>query len=367
MIKRFVRTKKKGLDIQRISQEAYVSPLTDRERKLLAKVQISINKFSFESREKPLFFIHIPKTAGTSFRKAAEDYFGFQNVCYDYSASSEETSLLVKKHIYPNEDYLGLQAGLSEFGICFLSGHVPVNKYVYLLGLRQSITFCREPIQRVISEYNHFVRHNDYEGDLPSFYRKPQFINRQSKMLQGIPLEALGFIGLTEDYEVGLSQLNSFYGMAIESRALNKGRRETDKTYQLPVEQLQEMELLNSQDITLYQRVVVLYHQRLKLSVQGLPYVHGAIQEVTSKGVRGWAWYAQGEKAVQVEILAEGLKLATLEANELRPGLLHLSPPRQGYVGFRYNFTKPLGAGVTVSVRVAETEQILGQQEVVVA
>ena len=40
----------------------------------------------------PLFFIHIPKTAGSSFRVAAEQYFGSEATYFDYGNGSKETS-----------------------------------------------------------------------------------------------------------------------------------------------------------------------------------------------------------------------------------------------------------------------------------
>ena len=53
-----------------------------------------------------LFFVHIPKTAGTSFRKACENYFGTPYSAYDYSPNSSDTSALVLDCMYRNHDFL---------------------------------------------------------------------------------------------------------------------------------------------------------------------------------------------------------------------------------------------------------------------
>ena len=37
-------------------------------------------------------FVHIPKTAGTSFRLGADQYFGEKMVCRDYGPKAPETS-----------------------------------------------------------------------------------------------------------------------------------------------------------------------------------------------------------------------------------------------------------------------------------
>ena len=45
-----------------------------------------------EAANYPLFFIHISKTAGSSFRVAAERYFGKEHVFYDYGPKANETN-----------------------------------------------------------------------------------------------------------------------------------------------------------------------------------------------------------------------------------------------------------------------------------
>ena len=40
----------------------------------------------------PIIYLHIPKTAGTSFRMSAEQYFGPDQVLNDYGEESPNTS-----------------------------------------------------------------------------------------------------------------------------------------------------------------------------------------------------------------------------------------------------------------------------------
>ncbi|NWO04454.1 MAG: sulfotransferase family 2 domain-containing protein [Alteromonadaceae bacterium] len=313
----------------------------------------------------PIFFIHVPKTAGTSFRKSAEKFFGLGHVLYDYNTYSAETSDVIKDVVYDKKDFFLLDEVFSDNGCEFLSGHVPASKYVQFFGVANSVTFLRDPLQRIISEYYHFLRHHDYEGDLPSFYRKPQFINRQSRMLQGPAMEALGFVGITEEYDASLEQINAAYGIDLRAQVLNQGRESQDKGYDVPKQQLQEMRELNKTDMTLYDRAVELHRTRYELFLQKKPYVHGVVQQLGSDGVSGWAWYAQGDRRpVVVEIKVDGEPVGVANAADLRPGLLRFSAPRLGHVGFRFDFKSPLKQGAEVSVVVAETGQVIATKKV---
>lgn len=312
----------------------------------------------------PIFFVHIPKTAGTSFRKAAESFLGSQNVLYDYSPSSEETSELVDRWVYKEKDLLGFYRALCKANVSFLSGHVNANKFVYLFSVRQTVTFVRDPVQRLVSEYQHFVRHHGYEGDFPSFYRKPQFANRQSKILQGVPLEAIGLLGLNEEYEDSLTILNHRYNLNVQSVDMNIGRKDKTTSYELPKEQLNELVALNEQDIRLYRKAVHLFNQRKALFDDGKGYVHGAVQQMSGKSVSGWAWHAKNDVSVDLDIRVNGTHITTLESKELRPAFLRLGLPRLGYVGFHYDFETPLSKGSTVEVVVSETGQLLDKRNI---
>ena len=306
-----------------------------------------------------MFFVHIPKTAGTSFRKAAESFYGSDNVLYDYSYSSHETSHLINDLIYNKKDSFLLKKYVQENDHVFLSGHVPANKYIHVFGARNTLTFLREPVQRVVSEYNHFVRHNGYKGSLSSFYVKDAFINRQSKMLHNIPLESLGFIGITEFYDECLAIVNSDFKSQINSVEMNLGRGDKSKSYSLPISQLQEIVELNQDDIVLYEKAKKIFLNRKEIFSSGLPFAHGAVQQRNEKSVSGWAWWSNSDEPVNLNVEYDGEVLANISATALRAGMLRLNLPRDGYVSFHVNFSKPIAEYANIVVKVADTGQIL--------
>ena len=160
---------------------------------------------------KPLLFVHLPKTAGTSFRKAAESYFK-KPFALDYGDEAPETTPLVKDYFYRQDDRWAFYKALEEQGVAFVGGHFPVKRYLAGLGLKRTVLFLRDPIQRLYSEYQHFVRHKGYSKSFDHFYKASDRINTQTKTLSRIPMEAIGFLGITERYESSLQLINHTYG-----------------------------------------------------------------------------------------------------------------------------------------------------------
>lgn len=76
----------------------------------------------------PLFFVHVPKTAGTSFRKSAEECLGVDAVEYDYEPTSLETTDIIRRWVYEKNDFFELNNHFQTSCMSFLSGHVPASK-----------------------------------------------------------------------------------------------------------------------------------------------------------------------------------------------------------------------------------------------
>nr|WP_298056635.1 hypothetical protein [uncultured Halomonas sp.] len=307
----------------------------------------------------PLFFIHIPKTAGTSFRLGAEQAFDKARIVYDYGKASEETSPVVQQWLYQHQqpaDFWRFGQALGDAQAALLGGHVNIGRFVSLLGAGNSVTFLREPLQRMASEYAHFVRHYGYKGSFHDFYSRPVMHNRQSKILHGVDIESIGFVGLTERYTESLNLLNAHFGINIPQREDNRGKKSVEAVHEISAEDEAEFKHLNKQDIALYQRGVELFDARYRCFQKGTPWAHARLVEASVQRVAGWAWWAQqSDDPVQVEIWVNGERLNTVSAVELRPGLCRLLPPRGGYIGFHLPVT--LAPGDQVQCRVAGTQQ----------
>ncbi|MGQ0335430.1 hypothetical protein [Halomonas elongata] len=305
----------------------------------------------------PLFFVHIPKTAGTSFRLGAEDYFEKDNILYDYGQKSPVTASAVKSFLYGDKkDFWGFKQACMQHRTAMVGGHVNVNRFISLFGVDRTLTFLRDPLQRMASEYLHFVRNYGFEGSFHDFYSRPIMHNRQSKMLHGVDVEAIGFLGLTERYSKSLEMINSLYGVEIPHREDNRGKSASELMHEVSEKDVQEFNQFNKQDIVMYERSTELFTLRYKVFSEGKSWGHARLVECKPSRLAGWAWW-EGERddPVDVEIWVNNEYLDTVLAVDFRPGLCRHLPPRGGYVGF--HLPVKLSVGDKVQCRIGSTGQ----------
>jgi hypothetical protein len=117
------------------------------------------------------------------------------------------------------------------------------------------VTFLRDPFDRIVSEYNHFVRLYGYRGTFREFISGPKFRNRQSLFAGGIPLGAYSFIGLQESYAEDMAQLAALIGMEVEVPRVNVGNYANLDKAGLWERQGTYFRSINAQDYAMVERV----------------------------------------------------------------------------------------------------------------
>lgn len=300
-----------------------------------------------------ILFVHIPKTAGTSFRHSAKKFFGDENTYFDYNISSSETSEIIKKYVYEKNDFYALSLNLFQKENIFLSGHFHASKYSGLFDTLDVITFVRNPIEQVISHYKHFITYSNYKESIEVFVKENRFKNIQSKILANRPLELYGFIGLTEEYAKSLELINKDFNMELEVLKLNSSIK--DKYFDDEIINLIIKE--NQEDIKLYEKAKTIFKNYLQCFEKELPYTYAHIQEKSKKRIRGIAFQRNNKEAIELEIYENNKLISTVTASAYRPGIAYYCSTRKSFVGFDYIFEKEISEKSNIHVFVKETGQ----------
>src|SRR5690554_457128 len=276
------------------------------------------------------YFIHVPKTAGTSFRKSLEDQLGHDSIAYDYGRFVDETHPLIREQVYKGSVY-DARTKLAQFAV--IAGHVPLNKYIPITGVARCVTFVRDPLQRTYSDYLHSKRHHDFSGGLEEYLKRPQHRNRQFQHLSGVPLASIGFIGLAERYSDSLALLGyQFPALKIKELTLNTHRRNLNGEHKIPDAERDLLTEANDKDIALYAHAKQLFEQRFGLYQHSKAIQRGVITRVQKNRIVGWlAGLEPGE--VQA-IDTDNTVAARARAIEYRPNLAGWGIERDGFVGF---------------------------------
>lgn len=283
-----------------------------------------------------MLFVHIPKTAGTSLRQGVAEFLGKQRMVLDYGPKQTATSKLVRRWCYRESRPEKFRTAFDSQGKKFLSGHIRLADYVGGFDLDNVAVFLREPVQRVISEYRHYVRHYGYKQSLEEFAETPAFQNKQARALAGVPLQRLGHVGLAERYEDSLARLNAHFGWQVPSREVNMGRKQLSDTYQVDTATRNLLERNNSLDLALYKLACDYFEQGDK-SVFRMPPgpATGSCKLGSDQTIQGWACQIGSERPTIVRIEVNGENVAWVTADHFRPDIRRRGLKRSGCAGFR--------------------------------
>lgn len=212
----------------------------------------------------PLIFVHIPKTAGTSFRTGLEKIFLKERLAYDYGLHESLTSASIREFVYEEDNILKAKEWMFSNEISALTGHFYAPKYLPYFDINFFCTFLRDPIQRVISDYKHFVRHYEYKENLKVFANEEYFRNRQSKFLSSLPLHQIGFLGITERYTESLNLFQTTFGVAVPQEYTNIARHNLDIQHIEDKDTVSFIEEINQEDMLLYRQALEEFENRCR-------------------------------------------------------------------------------------------------------
>lgn len=225
-----------------------------------------------------LISLHLPKTAGSSFRTTLEDVFAERLLC-DYGDRS-----ISKPPLLRHQEVLAAALSVAEYGAgeydC-VHGHFLPVKYLPLAD-REScyfITWMRHPVERLISHY-HFWQQSYHPESAPPHHRRvveegwsleqfclsEQFRNLYTQYLWGFPLENFTFVGITEHYSEDLD----YFAEHVLKQPLNKHRVNvtagSSARQRLSPDTQRSVERFHAADIQLYERALQMRARRSNFS-----------------------------------------------------------------------------------------------------
>lgn len=216
-----------------------------------------------------LISIHIPKTAGTSFRNTLKQVYGEDRVAR-LDISRKANNILLNEVPY---------TGAALPPSCqVVHGHFTMEKLYDCFPVDPNIpiiTWLRHPVERVISNYFYLSKRLAEELDekakglnildklqrsLIEYARNKRSQNRMCKFLKGTQISDLAFVGIQEYYDSDLADLARILGwQELPSFKDNV----TGGNYQVDTATRDEIASLNLLDMELYHTALEMRKKRL--------------------------------------------------------------------------------------------------------
>lgn len=212
-----------------------------------------------------LVSIHIPKTAGTSFRLSLQRIYGTRSVVRLDVRPNRNEVWVNEKRYHRNHLPRRTQVIHGHFSLTGLA------KYFGVSDATPVITWLRNPVERVISHYFYLAKilasqikpNRDgldalkpLQRSLLEYARLPLSCNQMSHFLEGAALDQFKFVGFVESYNQDLQRLSQVLGWPASPEF------QTNKTSHSPPivddETIQEIRTLNQADMDLYERALEL-------------------------------------------------------------------------------------------------------------
>jgi hypothetical protein len=226
-----------------------------------------------------LISVHIPKTAGVSFRNLLKTVYGEGAVVFDYADRVLDPAALchVDRAAWERTVRDPLIARLeAEPALRVVHGHFAAGKYFARFPAARRIVWLREPVARLVSHYQYW-RGLPHAGhglhrrlleenlSLEEFASLDPMRDCMSRLfLDGAALEDFDFVGLQEHFDEDLAAATTLFGWPpLEALVENRTGSSAETLTALDPAARRRLEDLNPADMDLYRLGLKLRGERI--------------------------------------------------------------------------------------------------------
>ena len=211
---------------------------------------------------------------------------------------------------------------------------MPLNKYLDFIPVSHTLIFMREPLSQIKSHYNHHVNKNELTESFDVFYQKNNFVNVQSRYLQGLPISLIGYVGITEKYSESLALINDYLECNIPCLSENESPTKHVGAADLSPSDKEAVLALNARDVLYYQQALQLHQQRHDYHQQGKEWTYLHCTVHSNNALFGCAYYQKSDDAVEFTVYINGQPWKKSQASNFFGGFPKANFPRERYIGF---------------------------------
>lgn len=217
--------------------------------------------------------VHIPKCGGISFEHVLRRIYGGT----------------LWRHYGADPDFEPGEAPAIPAGTRCIHGHFRSDTFDACVPRPELITWLRHPVERVVSNYFHFLRHPNPGNrccrellernlSLQAFAELDGMRNQATRYLAGKPLGAFRFVGVTERFSDSLALFGAVFQVRIPRRppVENQNPNRRSEGYGLPDRLYQHILALNVLDLAAYQSAVERLDRELALAASAQAHGRGA-------------------------------------------------------------------------------------------
>lgn len=215
--------------------------------------------------------IHIRKCAGTTFRQGLTNFFG-DRAFFDYG---DEVGSTWPSSMTKREQSLArakTDKDRTQLNFDIIHGHFYRDKYNFIEQKKTYITFMRDPVSRILSNYFYLKRNLDRANpdalivnklgfSLEEYIQHPDCRNLQSQYLKTNTLDEFEFVGVTEEYNSSINKLNATLGLKIPTTMAENVNDQASMDYAVSPETLSLIQNCNLDDLRLYELAMNRLHK----------------------------------------------------------------------------------------------------------